>query len=200
MARARWNRIGSSALIALLCGALAAFGLSMSSGSADPGSAPDVRSDDEGLSWSPVGDAQSYILVAEVEGKTVRQDVVPCCSVSLRDFADADAWFFLRANVIGSAWSRPHRPRVRPPVGGGTSGPPITPAPITPAPVGSVAPPGRVCDNQAARYPSPVAGAVVVDPAVDGDLSAKTDANPPRNDVLAPSRHAHPRHRRVRTS
>jgi len=36
-----------------------------------------------------------------------------------------------------------------------------------------------VCDNQVAGPASPPAGAVVVDPAVDADLSAKTEANPP---------------------
>jgi parallel beta helix pectate lyase-like protein len=38
--------------------------------------------------------------------------------------------------------------------------------------------PGPVCDHQPAEYEEPPAGAVSVDPGVDGDLSAKTAAHP----------------------
>jgi hypothetical protein len=48
----------------------------------------------------------------------------------------------------------------------------------------------RVCDNLSARYPWPPSGAVVVDPAVDDDLAAKTVANPPGTTFwLRPGRH-----------
>src|SRR5437660_6920120 len=47
-----------------------------------------------------------------------------------------------------------------------------------------------VCDQQPAGYPSAPAGAVVVDPAVDNDVYAKTEANPPGTTFwLAPGRH-----------
>ena len=39
--------------------------------------------------------------------------------------------------------------------------------------------PGPVCDHQPAAYEEAPSGAVPVDPGVDGDLSAKTAANPP---------------------
>src|SRR3954466_1946412 len=39
--------------------------------------------------------------------------------------------------------------------------------------------PGLVCDHQPAEYEESPSRAVSVDPGIDGDLSAKTAANPP---------------------
>ena len=38
--------------------------------------------------------------------------------------------------------------------------------------------PGAVCDHQPAAFPTAPAGAVVIDPGVDADLTAKTKASP----------------------
>jgi parallel beta helix pectate lyase-like protein len=47
-----------------------------------------------------------------------------------------------------------------------------------------------VCDHQPASYPSPPPAAVIVNPAVDNDLYAKTDTNPPGTTFwLGPGRH-----------
>jgi hypothetical protein len=66
---------------------------------------------------------------------------------------------------------------------------PATPAPAAPpaAPVDEVA---RVCDRVQAGPSTPPPGAVKVDPAVDADLTRKTNANPPGTTFwLAPGTH-----------
>ena len=75
---------------------------------------------------------------------------------------------------------------------------PGTAANNTPAPAEQIGPAGAtpsgpiaaVCGNQVPGPAAAPAGAVVVDPAVDNDLAAKTEANPPRTTFwLAPGKH-----------
>ncbi|MGH3824496.1 MAG: hypothetical protein ACRDRA_16930, partial [Pseudonocardiaceae bacterium] len=103
VARASWRRIVSSALIVLLCGALAALGLSSSSTSASTAgsSTTDVRIEGEHRSWLPVGDVQPYVLLAD--GMTAREDS------AFGNFA-AQVRAFLRVYFAGNTWSRPRRP------------------------------------------------------------------------------------------
>ncbi|PRX45621.1 parallel beta helix pectate lyase-like protein [Prauserella shujinwangii] len=62
------------------------------------------------------------------------------------------------------------------------------PAPAAAAPAHPE--PWAVCDNQPALHPEPPDAAVVVDPAVDADLHAKTSAHPPGTTFwLAPGTH-----------
>src|SRR5881275_3058294 len=64
---------------------------------------------------------------------------------------------------------------------------PVFPAATDAAPEAGT---GAVCDRQPARYPQAPAGAVTVDPAVEGDLSAKTRTAPAGTTFwLAPGTH-----------
>jgi hypothetical protein len=61
---------------------------------------------------------------------------------------------------------------------------------LVPVPASATTSSLAVCDHQPASYPALPPGAVLVDPAVDNDLYAKTDANPPGTVFwLAPGRH-----------
>ena len=58
---------------------------------------------------------------------------------------------------------------------------------------------GARCATAARDLPGRARGAMVVDPAVVGDVDDKTEAHSRRVDVLAQARNAHARQRRVRT-
>lgn len=72
-------------------------------------------------------------------------------------------------------------------------GSPSPPAPPATAPVGAGGPTGqvaRVCDHTDPGPATAPPGAITVDPAIDGDLAAKTRANPPGTTFwLAPGTH-----------
>ncbi len=207
-------------LVASLCGALVAAALTLPAAAADPLDAPDSWTDGSTLSWTPVSNATSYVVVTDSGGRSA-QRVVACCSAPTPAASTSGATYYVRANKPGSKWSRAgHRPKghrhpptsVPAPVTTVPASPvptspvptspvPTSPAPTSPvptssapttAPAGSTAPttvpvpgPGpvgtvaaAVCDTIPATYPAAPAGAIVVDPAVAGDLDTKTAAAP----------------------
>jgi hypothetical protein len=197
-----------------MCGALAAAAVTVPAPAAtdSPLAVPDTWADDSTLSWTPVRNARSYVILADAGGR-VSQQVAACCSIRTGARTAASTTYYVRSDVLGSRWTRIwKRPKDRtttstPAPGGGpvatTSAQPTTepttssdPTTTTTAPTTSnlptTAPPtsnpgsgpvgtvavSAVCDSIPALYPTAPAGAILVDPAVPGDLDSKTRAAP----------------------
>jgi len=103
----------------------------------NPLAAPAAWTDQSTLSWTPVADATSYVVVSNLGGR-ITQHVVTCCSWTM-DGLEATASHFVRANRPGSKWTRAgrgHPPRGGVPTGTVTSAPVATtptPRPTTAA-------------------------------------------------------------------
>jgi hypothetical protein len=137
-ARARRRFRPGALLAALGCGALVAATVAALP-QEDPLAAPAAWSDQTTLSWTPVADATSYVVVSNIGGR-ITQHVVSCCSWTM-DGLEATASHFVRANRPGSRWTRAGHghPRAGVPTGTVTSAPVATtaPRPTTSAPTTS---------------------------------------------------------------
>jgi Right handed beta helix region len=209
----------ASLLVASLCGALVAALVTLPAGVDDPLAAPDSWTDGTTLSWTPVSNTTSYVVVADAGGRTAER-VVACCSAPAPAADSTATTYYVRTDKPGSKWSRagkrPKRKTTtrRPtrttapattapagPVGNGpspttttataatttttaptttatTTAPTVAPTTVAPSIPAGTATATAVCDKIPALYPTAPAGAIVVDPAVVGDLDKKTQAAP----------------------
>ncbi len=111
-ARRRFRPVGLLAAIA--CGALLAAVVTVPG--QDPLAAPDAWTDGDTLGWAPVTDAETYVVVADIGGRTT-QRVMTCCSFTMEGVAKTAA-YYVRANRPGSKWTRAghrHHPTPVPP-------------------------------------------------------------------------------------
>lgn len=127
-ARARRRFRPGALLAALGCGALVAATVAVLP-QEDPLAAPAAWTDQTTLSWTPVANATSYVVVSNIGGR-ITQHVVTCCSWTM-DGLEATASHFVRANRPGSKWTRAGHGR--PPRGGVPTGT-VTSAPVATTP------------------------------------------------------------------
>ena len=123
-ARRRFRPVGL--LAALACGAFVAAAVTVPG--QDPLAAPDAWTDGDTLGWAQVGDADSYVVVSDLGGRTT-QRVITCCSVKLEGVA-VTATYFVRTNRPGSKWTRAGRRHHPTPVPPGT----VTKTPVATTP------------------------------------------------------------------